>query len=69
MLISKAIFLIVTRLFENYSVDSNAHAYYNTDSDIKLAMDSQKLVCFSVISVVYLTQLICLLGACGGTFG
>jgi len=53
MLISKAIFLIVIRLFVNYSVDSNAYAYYNSDSDIKLTMESQKLVCFPVISVVH----------------
>ena len=37
----------------NYSVDSNAHAYYNTDSDMKLTMESQKCVYFPVISVVH----------------
>jgi hypothetical protein len=36
-----------------FSVDGNVHVYYNADSDVKLTMESQKLVCFPVISVVY----------------
>ena len=35
-----------------FSVDSNAHAYYNTDSALKLTMKSQKLVCFPVICCI-----------------